>query len=148
MRSALFLLAVLVPESVFSAPASVRVDSNGRPCFTVDAAAEQKDGTAQFRSITVTEAASGAVAWQMALPSGRSFALTHAVCIPYAGRVNALPQTPAVILVEGRVYRATLAVRNWERPRAPRAYTAQFCIAGKTQAVYQLDAQAGCPAGP
>lgn len=148
MQSVVVLLALLVPVVAFSAPATVRADSNGRPCFTVDAAAEERDGTAQFRSITVADVASGTVAWQMALPSGRSFALTHGICIPYAGRVNALPQTPAAALVTGRVYRVELAVRNWDRPKAPRAYMAHFCLVGKAQSVHQLDEEANCPADP
>jgi hypothetical protein len=89
------VITVLVPAVAMPAPAAVRADSNGQPCFTVDAAAEQRDGTAQFRSVTVTDVALAGAAWEMALPSGRSFALTHSICIPYAGRVTALPQTPA-----------------------------------------------------
>ncbi len=147
MRLAAFLIGVLVPAVAVPAPATVRADSNGRPCFTVDAAAERLDGTAQFRALTVTDMAGANPAWHMALPSGRSFALTHTICIPYAGRVTALPQTPAAVLVPGRVYRVMLAVRNWERPRAPRAYIAHFCLIGPGQAVRQLDARAGCPAG-
>jgi hypothetical protein len=148
MRYAVFLLAVFVPVVAVPAPAVVRADSNGRPCFTVDAAAEARDGTAQFRSVTVSDAAAGTVVWQMALPSGRSFALTRSICVPYAGRVNALPQTPAATLVTGRVYQVTLAVRNWDRPRAPRAYTAHFCLVGKAEAVHQLEEAANCPAAP
>jgi hypothetical protein len=148
MRCVVFLLALLVPVVAVSAPATVRADSNGRPCFTVDAAAEGRDGTAQFRSITVTDVVAGTVAWQMALPSGRSFALAYGICIPHAGRVNALPQTPAATLVAGRIYQVVLAVRNWDRPRAPRAYTARFCLVGKTEAVRQLDEGASCPANP
>lgn len=148
MRSVVFLLVLVVPLAAISAPATVRADSNGRPCFTVDAVAEDRDGTAQFRSITVTDVAAGTVAWQMALPSGRSFPLVHTICIPYAGRVNALPQTPAATLVAERIYRVELAVRNWDRPKAPRAYTAHFCLVGKEEAVRQLDEGASCPADP
>ena len=148
MRLAAFMIGALVPVVALPAPANVRADSNGKPCFTVDAAAEQQDGTTQFRSVTVVDVADASLAWQMALPSGRSFALTHTICIPYAGRVTALPQTPAAALVPGRVYRVTLAVRNWDRPKAPRAYTAHFCLVGEARAVRQLDEGAGCPAGP
>jgi hypothetical protein len=148
MRFAVFLLAVLVPMVAVPAPATVRADSNGRPCFTVDAVAEERDGTAQFRSVTVTDVAVGTVVWRMALPSGRSFALTRSICIPYAGRVNALPQTPAATLVTGRIYQVVLAVRNWERPKAPRVYIAHFCLVGKTEAVRQLDDGESCPADP
>jgi hypothetical protein len=142
------VITVLAPAVAMPAPAAVRADSNGQPCFTVDAAAEQRDGTAQFRSVTVTDVGSAGAAWEMALPSGRSFALTHTICIPYAGRVTALPQTPAAVLAPGRVYRVTLAVRNWDRPKAPRAYTAHFCLAGAGRAVRQLGEGAGCPDGP
>jgi len=148
MRQAVFLIMVLAPAVAMPAPAAVRPDSNGQPCFTVDAAAEQRDGTAQFRSVTVTDVGSASPAWEMALPSGRSFALTHTICIPYAGRVTALPQTQAATLAPGRVYRVTLAVRNWDRPRSPRAYTAHFCLAGPGRAVRQVEEHAGCPGGP
>jgi hypothetical protein len=142
------VITVLAPAVAMPAPAAVRADSNGQPCFTVDAAAEQRDGTAQFRSVTVTDVALAGAAWEMALPSGRSFALTHSICIPYAGRVTALPQTPAAALAPGRVYRVTLAVRNWDRPKAPRAYTAHFCLVGPRRAVHQVEERAGCPGGP
>ena len=150
MRSAVLLLAMLlvVPGLGAPAPASVRAGSNGGPCFTVDAAAERADGTAQFRAVTVVDVAADAVAWQMALPGGRSFALMHTVCIPYAGRVPALPQTSAAELVAGRVYRVVLAVHNGPHPQAPRAYTAQFCLAGTARQVRQLAAGAACPASP
>lgn len=142
------VITVLVPAAALPAPAAVRADSNGKPCFTVDAAAEQRDGTAQFRAVTVTDVARAVAAWEMALPGGRSFALTHTICIPYAGRVTALPQTPAATLVAGRVYRVTLAVHNQGRALAPRAYTAHFCLAGPGRAIRQLAERAGCPAGP
>ena len=141
----LFLLlpALAVPER--GAGAFVRAGANGDPCFTVDAATERIDGTAQFRSLRVTDTASRAIMWQMALPTGRSFALTHTICIPYAGRVAALPQTPAAKLVAGRVYRVALAVRN--RDEAPMTYTADFCLAGETRAVHALPAGEVCPVG-
>ena len=148
MWRAVFLMIVLVPAVAMPAPATVRADSNGQPCFTVDAAAEQRDGTAQFRSVTVTDVGSAGAAWEMSLPGGRSFALTHTICIPYAGRVTALPQTPAAVLAPGRVYRVTLAVRNWDRPKAPRAYIAHFCLVGPGRAVHQVEERAGCPGGP
>jgi hypothetical protein len=148
MWRAVFLMIVLVPAVAMPAPATVRADSNGQPCFTVDAAAEQRDGTAQFRSVTVTDVGSAGAAWEMSLPGGRSFALTHTICIPYAGRVTALPQTPAAVLAPGRIYRVTLAVRNWDRPKAPRAYTAHFCLVGPGRAVRQVEERAGCPGGP
>jgi hypothetical protein len=148
MRSALLLFAVLVAGPVQSAPAVVRAGSNGEPCFSVDAQAERADGVAQFRAVTVVEPASGRLMWQMALPGGRSFALTHAICIPYAGRVPALPQTPAVALVAGHVYRVELAVRNGANPKAPKAYTANFCLAGKAPVLRQLDGGASCPSVP
>jgi hypothetical protein len=135
--------ALAVPER--GALAYVRAGANGVPCFTVDAATERLDGTAQFRALSVIDTATRATMWQMALPVGRSFALTHAICIPYAGRVAALPQTPAAALVAGRVYRIALAVRNWEQ--ASRTYTADFCVVGKVQAVASLSAGENCPVG-
>lgn len=128
-------------------PAQVRAGSNGGPCFTVEREAEQRDGTAEFRAVTVKDALSHSVLWKMALPIGRTFALTHSTCIPYAGRVPALPQTPAVPLAERRVYQVQLDVYNND-PRAPRAYAARFCVTGPAQAVRQLAPGEGCTAGP
>jgi len=148
MRSAFLLFAVLVAGPAQGASATVRAGSNGEPCFSVDAQAERADGVAQFRAVTVVEPATGRLMWQMALPGDRSFALTHAICIPYAGRVPALPQTPAVALVAGRVYRVELAVHNAGNPKAPTAYTVDFCLAGKASVPRQLGGGASCPSVP
>lgn len=145
-----FLLPALAGsdrEPAREAAAHVRAGKNGEPCFTVDAASEQQDGTAQFRGLTVVDTVTHAIMWQMALPSGRSFPLTYTVCIPYAGRVAALPQTPAAALADGRMYQVTLAVRNWNRPAAPRAYSATFCLAGPARAVTVVRDGQICPSG-
>ena len=151
MKPVLFLLLFLLLPALAvpgrGARATVRAGANGDPCFTVDAATERSDGTAQFRAVSVVDAATRATMWQMALPSGRSFALTHTICIPYAGRVAALPQTPAAALVAGRVYRVALEVRNWANVAAPRAYAADFCLAGRAQVVHLVPTGEDCPAG-
>jgi hypothetical protein len=143
-----FLLPALAGsdrEPAREAAAHVRAGANGGPCFTVGTASEQQDGTAQFRGLTVVDTVTHAIMWQMALPSGRSFPLTYTVCIPYAGRVAALPQTPAAALADGRMYQVTLAVRNWNRPAAPRAYSATFCLAGPARAVTVVRDGQICP---
>jgi hypothetical protein len=145
-----FLLPALAGsdrEPAREAAAHVRAGANGGPCFTVGTASEQQDGTAQFRGLTVVDTVTHAIMWQMALPSGRSFPLTYTVCIPYAGRVAALPQTPAAALADGRMYQVTLAVRNWNRPAAPRAYSATFCLAGPARAVTVVRDGQICPSG-
>jgi len=145
-----FLLPALAGsdrESARGAAAHVRAGVNGDPCFTVDAASERQDGTAQFRGLTVVDTITHAAMWQMALPSGRTFALTHTICIPYAGRVAALPQTPADELLVGRAYQVTLAVRNWDHPAAPRAYTATFCLVGAARVVTVVRDGQICPSG-
>ena len=145
-----FLLPALAGsdrESARGAAAHVRAGVNGEPCFTVDAASERQDGTAQFRGLTVVDTITHAAMWQMALPSGRTFALTHTICIPYAGRVAALPQTPADELLVGRAYQVTLAVRNWDHPAAPRAYTATFCLVGAARVVTVVRDGQICPSG-
>lgn len=155
MKLAVFLLLFfLLPalagsdrEPVRSALAHVRAGKNGEPCFTVDAASEQQDGTAQFRGLTVVDTVTHAIMWQMALPSGRSFPLTYTVCIPYAGRVAALPQTPAAALADGHMYQVTLVVRNWNRPAAPHAYSATFCLVGPARAVTVVRDRQICPSG-
>ena len=145
-----FLLPALAGsdrEPARGAAAHVRAGVNGEPCFTVDAASERQDGTAQFRGLTVADTITHATMWQMTLPSGRTFAMTHTICIPYAGRVAALPQTPADELLAGRAYQVTLAVRNWDHPAAPRAYTATFCLVGPARAVTVVRDRQICPSG-
>jgi hypothetical protein len=145
-----FLLPALAGsdrEPARGAAAHVRAGKNGEPCFTVDAVSERQDGTAQFRGLTVVDTVTRAIVWEMALPSGRSFPLTYTVCIPYAGRVAALPQTPAAALADGRMYQVTLVVRNWNRPAAPRAYLATFCLVGPARAVTVVRDGQICPSG-
>lgn len=151
MKPVVFLLLFLLLPALAvpgrGAQATVRVGADGNPCFTVDAATERSDGTGQFRALRVVDAVTRVTMWQMALPSGRSFALTHTICIPYAGRVAALPQTPAAALVAGRVYRVALVVHHWANVAAPLTYAADFCVAGRPQAVHLLPDGGNCPTG-
>jgi len=146
MKPAVMLLLFLLPALAVSERgprAHVRTGANGVPCFTVDAAADS-DSTAQFRAVTVIDAMTRATMWQMALPGGRSFALVPTVCVPYAGRVAALPQTPAAALVAGRTYRVALEMHNGD---VRQTVTADFCVVGQAHTVHALPTGENCPPG-
>jgi hypothetical protein len=50
------------------------------------------------------------------------------MCIPYAGRVPVLPQTPAAPLAPGTVYEVAINARSSRLSAAPRDYRARFCL--------------------
>jgi hypothetical protein len=64
----------------------------------------------------------------MAMPAERTFPVTFSMCIPYGGRVQALPQTPAAKLEPGRVYRVRIEARG-SHGAVANAYEARFCLA-------------------
>jgi hypothetical protein len=109
--------------------AEVRATANGTPCFTIPEREEQRGGTPNFHSVTVSEGGAGGVAWAMAMPPDRTFPVTYSMCIPYAGRVQALPQTPAAKLEPGRSYRVRIEARRGKGAAGPGAYEARFCLA-------------------
>ncbi|MFL6660192.1 MAG: hypothetical protein ACJ8GW_19055 [Massilia sp.] len=111
----------------------VRLGSAGTPCFTISEAEERRGGVPEFLSISVAQSWPGAkaVVWSMAMPGTRSFPMSFRMCIPYAGRVPVLPQTPAAPLVSGRPYEVMIAVRAAPAPGAPRSYRARFCVRGE-----------------
>jgi hypothetical protein len=49
--------------------------------------------------------------------------------VPYAGRVTALPQTPAEKLEAGRVYYVRIDTRRAKGKGGAPAYEARFCLA-------------------
>lgn len=109
--------------------AEVRQGASGAPCFTISEREERRGGTPDFDAVTVSESGGRrAVLWKMAMPPSRTFPVTFSMCIPYAGRVPALPQTPAARLESGRVYQVRIEARAARGSAAP-AYEARFCLA-------------------
>lgn len=107
--------------------AEVRENANGLPCFTISEREEGRSGTPDFGAITVTEGER--ILWRMAIPPERTFPVTHSMCVPYGGRVPALPQTPATPLVSGIVYTVKIDTRPRGAAFAPLRYGAHFCVA-------------------
>lgn len=133
--------------------AQVRSGKNELPCFTIAEGEEQRGGSPDFQAVTVS--AGERVLWRMAMPRERTFPLASSMCIPYGGRVQALPQTPAAPLEPGIVYSVQLETRPGKsEPTAPR-YMTRFCLARRpegTMIVHDLGADrrgqpgvAGCP---
>jgi hypothetical protein len=121
--------------------AQVRESANGLPCFTISEREEGRSGTPDFGAITVTEGER--ILWRMAMPPERTFPVTYSMCVPYGGRVPALPQTPATPLASGIVYTVQIDTRPRPEPLAPLRYGARFCVAapGKgSRAVHQFGA--------
>jgi len=122
--------------------AQVRSGKNDLPCFTIAAQEEQRGGSPDFQAVTVS--AGEHVLWHMAMPPERTFPLASSMCIPYGGRVQALPQTPAAPLERGIVYSVELASRPGKNATAP-AYKARFCLTRRpddSMAVHQIDVDA------
>lgn len=124
-------LASLLPLPVQAArrvgEAQVRPGKNELPCFTIAEREEQRSGTPDFQAVTVREGAR--IVWRMTMPRERTFALAASMCIPYGGRVQALPQTAAVPLERGVVYVVQLETRPGKNATAPLHYRARFCLA-------------------
>ncbi len=122
-------LAGLLTFHAHAAPrvgeAQVRSGKNELPCFTIAEREEQRGGSPDFQAVTVT--AGERVLWRMAMPRERTFPLASSMCIPYGGRVQALPQTPAAPLERGIVYNVELKSRSGKNATAP-AYAARFCL--------------------
>ena len=104
--------------------AEVREGPRGGPCFTI-AAREARLGTPDFQAIAVSDGAHPV--WKMAMPKDHTFPLTYGMCVPYGGRVAALPRTASAPLSPGRVYNLRIDARPG-RGRAAPAYEARFCI--------------------
>lgn len=109
--------------------AEVREGANGEPCFTISSREERRGGAPDFDAITVIDPqARKPLLWRMAMPRERTFPVTFSMCIPYAGRVQALPHTPAAQLEPGRVYQVRIAPRG-ARGNLAAVYEARFCLA-------------------
>jgi len=128
----LFLTLCLASLLTFHAQAAPRVGAaqvrsgkNDLPCFTIAEQEERRGGSPDFQAVTVSSA--NHVLWHMAMPGERTFPLASSMCIPYGGRVQALPQTPAAPLERGIVYSVQLKPRPGEYATAT-AYTARFCL--------------------
>ena len=80
----------------------------------------------------------------MSMPPTRTFPVMFSMCIPYAGRVQSLPQTKAAMLEVGKVYEVVIDVKSGngrattatattttttKPPSQPRDYSARFCLA-------------------
>jgi len=109
----------------------VRAGANGVPCFTISKREEQRGGAPDFQAVTVSDS-SGKPMWKMAMPRERTFSVTHSMCIPYAGRVQALPQTPAAALEPGKAYQVLIDARKANNAGSPLRYLAWFCLAPGT----------------
>jgi hypothetical protein len=109
-------LLLLAAASAHAAPAmrggeaEVRAGVDGVPCFTISEREERRGEAPNFKGVTVIDPSNKArpVMWAMALPPERSFAVLHSMCVPYAGRVPALPQTAAATLEAGKVYEVSI----------------------------------------
>ncbi|MEO7494627.1 MAG: hypothetical protein ABIT83_19410 [Massilia sp.] len=143
------LLAAASVSAAVPAPrigeAEVRESVGANPCFTISEKEERRGGAPNFKSVTVSETGKGhKPLWTMAIPAERSFPVLYSMCIPYAGRVQALPKTPAATLDAGKVYEVRIdAVERG--PEAPRLYSARFCLAKQRDGaiiVHHIDAGA------
>ena len=141
----LLLASLLLPAQAARriGEAQVRADANGQPCFTISEREEKRSGTPDFQAITVSEGAR--VLWHMAMPSDRTFPVSVSMCIPYGGRVQALPQTPAAPLEGGFLYTVQVDSRPGGSAAMPQRYHARFCL-GRRQSgatvVYQVEQNA------
>ena len=129
------LLLTLCLVSLLALPASaarrvgeaqVRPGKNELPCFTIAEREEKRSGSPDFQSVTVT--AAERILWRMVMPRERTFPLAFSMCIPYGGRVQALPQTPAAALTSGIVYTVQLETRPGKSATTPLRYAARFCL--------------------
>jgi hypothetical protein len=140
MRFNFFLPSSLVIVTALLAPAragaathvgdiEVREGNSTVPCFTVSEQEEKRWGTPNFRAIVVSDGPD--VMWKMSLPTSRTFSVSYHMCIPYAGRLPVLPQTPAAPLRPGRMYDVIIRADAQKTTSAPRLYKGKFCVAGQ-----------------
>lgn len=147
----LLLSILLLPDAQSASragEAEVKEGANGVPCFTISEREEKRGGTPDFQAVTVSEG-SGKPMWKMAMPRERTFPVTHSMCIPYAGRVHALPQTPALPLEAGKPYQVLIEARKTKTAGSPLRYLAGFCLvpsAGSAAAeAASIRIQSDCP---
>jgi hypothetical protein len=144
----LILLLLLAPPAQAArriGEAQVRAGANGVPCFTISEREEERGGVPDFQSITVSEAG-GKLMWRMAMPRERTFPVLNSMCIPYGGRVQALPQTPAAALAPGKAYLVQIEARPGRKVSTPLRYQARFCLVKKPGGLMGLCPEAGAAA--
>lgn len=126
IRLPVLLLCATLPAHAHTrvGEAEVREGPRGGPCFTI-AAREARLGTPDFQAIAVWDATHPV--WKMAMPKGRTFPLTYGMCVPYGGRVAALPRTASAPLLPGRVYNLRIDARAGSG-RTASGYEARFCV--------------------
>ena len=112
--------------------AEVRAGANGVPCFTIAQREEERGGAPDFASITVTASQGKLPLWRMALPPQRTFPVAFSMCVPYGGRIPALPQTPAAALNAGEPYTVVIDTRPGKNGARPLRYQARFCLLRKS----------------
>lgn len=137
----LLLIVLLAPPALAArrvGEALVRERTSGVPCFTISQREERRGGVPDFQSVTVSEEG-GKLMWRMSMPRERTFPVLHSMCIPYGGRVQALPQTPAAALEPGKAYLVQIDVRPGRKTAMPLRYQAWFCM-GRAGAL-QVDPQ-------
>jgi hypothetical protein len=154
----LFLAAIAAHAGVVTQAATggrvgvleVRNGHGGVPCFSIQRQEEERGGAPNFHAITVNTVDQPRVsAWSMTLPPHRTFAVSSLMCIPYAGRLPVLPQTPAAALLPGKVYEVAIEARGPLAAGAVRSYRARFCVDRQTPLVRQPETDArgrlSCP---
>lgn len=142
IRMPILLLCAWLPAHARVGDAEVREGPRGGPCFTI-AAREARLGTPDFQAIAVWDGAHPV--WKMAMPKDHTFPLTYGMCVPYGGRVAALPRTASAPLSPGRVYNLRIDARPGSG-RAASAYEARFCIARRqdgSAVVHQIGSDKG-----
>lgn len=129
VSGALLVLTALVALSPSAATrigeAEVREGPRGGPCFTISPR-EERLGVPDFRAVTVSDSAR--LLWKLSMPAGRSFPLSGSMCVPYGGRVAALPRTHAAELETGKLYYLHIETRPARGKAMPQAYVARFCL--------------------
>lgn len=130
--------------------AEVREGAAGIACFTIAEREERRSGAPNFEAISVTDVSSTprAVVWSMAMPAGRTFPLTYSMCVPYGGRVPALPQRSAEVLEAGKLYEVAIAVRVDAVPAPPRSLVARFCLLRQADGGNRIGQAGACAAPP
>ncbi|TFW36205.1 hypothetical protein [Massilia horti] len=112
--------------------AEVREGANNVPCFTISEREERRAGVPNFDAVTVSETSGRrTVMWRMVMPQDRTFPVSFSMCVPYGGRVQALPQTPAARLEQGKVYHVRIDARRTKGVTTPGIYEARFCLAAQ-----------------
>jgi hypothetical protein len=138
----ILLLCATLPAHARVGEAEVREGPRGGPCFTI-AAREARLGTPDFQAIAVWDGAHAM--WKMAMPKDHTFPLTYGMCVPYGGRVAALPRTTSAPLSPGRVYSLRIDARA-AGGRTASAYEARFCLVRRRDGgavVHQIGSREG-----